>query len=79
VPLLSFVSFRSNTVQFRRKVEAAILPFVALPFVLLMNDRKLLKEHSNGWLSNTVAVVVLVLSIVLTIVSIPLAFLGGAG
>ncbi len=64
---------------FSMAVEAAVLPFVALPFVLLMNDRKLLGEHSNGWLSNTVAVVVLLLSIVLTIVSIPLAFLGGAG
>ena len=62
---------------FAMAVEAAILPFVALPFLLLMNDRKLLKEHSNGWFSNTVAVIVLLLSIVLTLVSIPLAFLGG--
>jgi Mn2+/Fe2+ NRAMP family transporter len=60
-------------------VEAAVLPFVALPFLLLMNDRKLLKEHANGPISNTIAVIVLVLSIVLTIVAIPLAFLGGAG
>jgi Mn2+/Fe2+ NRAMP family transporter len=60
-------------------VEAAVLPFVALPFLLLMNDRKLLKEHANGWISNTVAVIVLLLSLVLTVVSIPLAFLGGAG
>jgi len=59
--------------------EAAVLPFVALPFVLLMNDRKLLKEHANGWISNTVAVVVLLLSLVLMVVSIPLAFLGGGG
>jgi Mn2+/Fe2+ NRAMP family transporter len=64
---------------FAMAVEAAILPFVALPFLFLMNDRKLLKEHSNGWISNTVAVIVLLLSIVLTIVSIPLAFLGGGG
>ncbi|HKH43661.1 MAG TPA: divalent metal cation transporter [Thermoanaerobaculia bacterium] len=59
--------------------EAAVLPFVALPFVLLMNDRKLLKEHANGWISNTVAVVVLLLSLVLMVVSIPLALLGGGG
>jgi Mn2+/Fe2+ NRAMP family transporter len=59
--------------------EAAVLPFVALPFVLLMNDRKLLKKHANGWISNTVAVVVLLVSLVLTAVSIPLAFLGGGG
>ncbi|MFL6200945.1 MAG: Nramp family divalent metal transporter [Thermoanaerobaculia bacterium] len=60
-------------------VEAAVLPFVALPFLLLMNDRKLLKEHANGWISNTIAVIVLLLSLVLMVVSIPLAFLGGAG
>lgn len=59
--------------------EAAVLPFVALPFLILMNDRKLLKDHANGWFSNTVAVIVLLLAVVLTVVSIPLAFLGGAG
>ncbi len=59
--------------------EAAVLPFVALPFLILMNDRKLLKEHANGWISNTIAVVVLLLALVLTVVSIPLAFLGGGG
>jgi Mn2+/Fe2+ NRAMP family transporter len=64
---------------FAMAVEAAVLPFVALPFLLLMNDGKLLKEHKNGWISNAIAVVVLVLSIVLTLVSIPLAFLGGGG
>jgi Mn2+/Fe2+ NRAMP family transporter len=64
---------------FAMSVEAAILPFVALPFLLLMNDRKLLKEHANGWISNTVAVIVLLVALVLMVVSIPLAFLGGAG
>jgi Mn2+/Fe2+ NRAMP family transporter len=59
--------------------EAAVLPFVALPFLILMNDRKLLKQHANGWVSNTIAVIVLLLSLVLTVVSIPLAFLGGGG
>jgi Mn2+/Fe2+ NRAMP family transporter len=59
--------------------EAAVLPFVALPFLILMNDRKLLKEHANGWISNTIAVLVLLLALVLTVVSVPLAFLGGAG
>ena len=59
--------------------EAAVLPFVAVPFVLLMNDRKLLKEHANGWISNTVAGIVLLVALVLTVVSIPLAFLGGGG
>src|SRR4029077_19663553 len=59
--------------------EASVLPFVALPFLLLMNDRQLLKEHSNGWISNSIAVLVMLLAIVLTAVSIPLVILGGGG
>jgi Mn2+/Fe2+ NRAMP family transporter len=59
--------------------EASVLPFIALPFLLLMNDRQLLKEHSNGWISNSIAVLVMLLAIVLTAVSIPLAILGGGG
>jgi len=58
-------------------INAAVLPFVAIPFLLLMNDRKLLGEHRNGWISNLVAVVTLVAAIVLAIVSIPLMIAGG--
>jgi Mn2+/Fe2+ NRAMP family transporter len=59
-------------------VNAAVLPFVAIPFLLLMNDRKLLKEHRNGWISNAVTLLVVVLSIVLAVVSIPLLVKGGS-
>ncbi|HEY4562396.1 MAG TPA: divalent metal cation transporter [Thermoanaerobaculia bacterium] len=59
-------------------VNAAVLPFVAIPFLLLMNDRKLLKEHRNGWISNAVTLLVVLLSIVLAIVSIPLLIKGGS-
>ena len=59
-------------------INAAVLPFVTLPILLLMNDRKLLREHRNGWLSNAVVLVVVALSLVLAVVSIPLAVLGGS-
>jgi len=59
-------------------INAAVLPFVAIPFLLLMNDRKLLGRHANGWLSNTMAVLTLVVSVVLAVVSIPLMILGGS-
>ena len=59
-------------------INAAVLPFVAIPFLLLMNDRKLLKEHANGWISNSIAAFLLVLSIVLAVVSIPLVIVGGS-
>jgi len=59
-------------------ISAAALPFVAIPFLLLMNDRKTLKEHTNGWISNAVTVLVVILSVVLAVVSIPLTVIGGS-
>jgi Mn2+/Fe2+ NRAMP family transporter len=59
-------------------VNAAVLPFVVIPFLLLMNDRSLLREHTNGILSNLVTVFVVLLSCVLAVVSIPLVVLGGS-
>ncbi|HEY4574843.1 MAG TPA: divalent metal cation transporter, partial [Thermoanaerobaculia bacterium] len=41
-------------------INAAVLPVVAIPFLLLMNNRKLLGKHGNGWISNAVAVLTLV-------------------
>jgi Mn2+/Fe2+ NRAMP family transporter len=59
-------------------VNAAVLPFVAIPFLLLMNDRKLLGKNANGWISNAVAVVTLVLALALAVFSIPLMIVGGS-
>ena len=59
-------------------VNAAVMPFVVLPVLMLMNDRKLLGKNANGWISNTVVVVIVALAFVLAIVSIPLAFKGGS-
>jgi Mn2+/Fe2+ NRAMP family transporter len=59
-------------------INAAVLPFIAIPFLLLMNDRKLLGEHANGWISNTVTIVVLALALVLAVVSVPLMIAGGS-
>ena len=59
-------------------VNAAALPFVAIPFLLLMNDKRTMGKHANGWISNLVAVVTLVLALVLTVVTIPLMITGGS-
>jgi NRAMP (natural resistance-associated macrophage protein)-like metal ion transporter len=59
-------------------INAAVLPFVTLPFLLLMNDARLLRERKNGWLSNAVVVFVTILSLVLAVVSIPLTVMGGS-
>jgi hypothetical protein len=43
-----------------------------------MNDRKLLRDASNGIISNVAAALIVVLAVVLAIVSIPLAVVGGS-
>lgn len=58
-------------------VNAAVLPFVVFPFILLMNDRKLLGKRANGWWSNAIVIVAILLAFILAIASIPLAISGG--
>jgi Mn2+/Fe2+ NRAMP family transporter len=57
---------------------AAVMPIVAVPFLLLMNDAKLLGKHTNGPVANLVTVLIVVLSLALFVVAIPLAVLGGS-
>jgi Mn2+/Fe2+ NRAMP family transporter len=59
-------------------LSAAVLPVVAIPLLLMMNDRKLLREHANGPVSNVAAVIIALITLVLAIVSIPLVFAGGS-
>lgn len=63
---------------FTMALNAAVLPFVVGPFLLLMNDRKLLGRYANGFVSNAVVVVVILIAFVLAIVSIPLTIAGGS-
>ena len=57
-------------------LNAMVLPVVAIPFLLLMNDRRTLRQFANGVLTNGVTAVIVVISIVLFVVSIPLVLLG---
>jgi Mn2+/Fe2+ NRAMP family transporter len=58
-------------------LSSAVLPLALAPLLLLMNDRRYLGAHANGWLANAFAVVIVVLSLALAVVSIPLAIVGG--
>jgi Mn2+/Fe2+ NRAMP family transporter len=58
-------------------LTSAVLPVAIFPFLLLLNDESYLGRHRNGWLSNTVVVVVVLLAAGLAVVSIPLQILGG--
>ena len=59
-------------------INAAVLPIVAIPMLLLMNDKHLLQEHRNGIISNAATVAIVLLTLVLFVVSIPLAVIGGS-
>jgi Mn2+/Fe2+ NRAMP family transporter len=58
-------------------LTSATLPLAVVPFLILMNDDGYVGEHTNGLLSNTVVVVIMLISFILAIVSIPLQILGG--
>ena len=58
-------------------LEAAILPLAVVPFLILMNDRDYVGDHTNKLIGNTVVVIITVMSFVLAIVSLPLQLFGG--
>jgi Mn2+/Fe2+ NRAMP family transporter len=59
-------------------LTAATLPFSIVPFLILMNDRKYLEDHTNGWFSNAVVILIILLAFVLAVISIPLQIFGGS-
>ena len=59
-------------------LTAASLPVSIIPFLVLMNDRGYLGEHTNGWLGNLSILVVCILASVVALVSIPLEIAGGS-
>ncbi|HEU4871167.1 MAG TPA: divalent metal cation transporter [Pyrinomonadaceae bacterium] len=58
-------------------LTAATLPVSIVPFLFLMNDRSYVRIYRNGWLSNTVVILIIGLAFVLAVVSIPLQIYGG--
>jgi len=58
-------------------LTSATLPFAIIPFLFLMNDPIYLGKYRNGWITNSVVAIVVLLSFVLALVSIPLEIVGG--
>jgi Mn2+/Fe2+ NRAMP family transporter len=58
-------------------LTAASLPFTVIPLIVLMNDRKVMGRHGNGWPSNIALVCISAFSIVLFFVALPLQMMGG--
>jgi Mn2+/Fe2+ NRAMP family transporter len=57
-------------------LNATALPVVAVPFLLLMNDRHVLRGDANGPVTNVATILIIAASLVLFVVSIPLLVLG---
>jgi Mn2+/Fe2+ NRAMP family transporter len=59
-------------------LTAATLPVSIVPFLFLMNDKYYVRQYRNGWISNTVVLLIIGLAFVLAIVTIPLEIFGGS-
>jgi Mn2+/Fe2+ NRAMP family transporter len=59
-------------------VSAASLPVTVIPLIVLMNDRRVMTSHSNGWFSNIALVLLALMSLVLFLAAMPLRWFGGA-
>ena len=57
-------------------LTAASLPIGVFPFLILMNDKKYLQAHTNGYVGNAVVLAISLMAAVLAIVSIPLEIVG---
>jgi Mn2+/Fe2+ NRAMP family transporter len=58
-------------------LTSATLPFAIVPFLFLMNDPIYLGKFRNGWISNSVVAIVILISFALALISIPLEIIGG--
>jgi NRAMP (natural resistance-associated macrophage protein)-like metal ion transporter len=58
-------------------LTSATLPLAIAPFLFLMNDPIYMGDHRNGWISNTVVGLIILISFVVAIIAIPLEIIGG--
>jgi Mn2+/Fe2+ NRAMP family transporter len=58
---------------------AVAVPLTYFPVLVVANDRDYMGDHANGWFSNTLGVLFLVMMVVVSLVSLPLLFWTRAG
>jgi Mn2+/Fe2+ NRAMP family transporter len=63
--------------MFAMGITAVVLPLVVMPFMLLLNDKTFVHEHTNGPIGNTVVVLTLLMASIVAIITIPLEIAGG--
>ena len=62
---------------FSMAATALILPLIVLPFLIIMNDKRYLRNHCNSPFSNGVVCFVILLAAAMALVAIPLEIFGG--
>lgn len=58
-------------------LTVVVMPALVLPFLVLMNDRKYVKTHTNGVLGNGFLAIATIVGAVLALIVVPLELLGG--
>jgi Mn2+/Fe2+ NRAMP family transporter len=66
-----------NLTVFSMALTAASLPLTILPFIFIMNDKRFVKQHTNGRLGNIAIMAIIALGFVLAIATIPLEIVSG--
>ncbi|MBB3659193.1 Mn2+/Fe2+ NRAMP family transporter [Rhizobium sp. BK650] len=62
---------------FSMAITALSLPLGVVPFLFLMNDRNFVGDHRNGWISNAAVLIIIGLSFIVALITIPLQIFGG--
>lgn len=62
---------------FSMAITALSLPFGVVPFIVLMNDKSYVGQHTNGWLGNWVVLLVIGLAFLFAVITVPLQIWGG--
>jgi Mn2+/Fe2+ NRAMP family transporter len=47
-------------------INGALLPFILIFMLILVNDRKIMRSHTNGWTLNLISLVTIVVLIFLS-------------
>jgi Mn2+/Fe2+ NRAMP family transporter len=63
--------------MFSMSMTVLALPVIIAPLIVIMNDKRRLKTHTNHTLTNIAVVAIVVLSFVLAVISIPAQVFGG--
>jgi Mn2+/Fe2+ NRAMP family transporter len=75
VPILAGVDPLKLTI-FSMAVTALSLPLAVVPFLILMNDERYVGRYRNGLISNAAVLLIIGLSFILAIVTLPLQLFG---